>query len=543
MGKRLHSGRPRLGVFGSAAGRRTCSQKPSFTFENKSFANILPPDKLHAMLDRQALLNRFLRYVQIESMAVADAGRYPSSDGQLEVGRLLVAELSELGLQATQDDHGIVVCTLPGNVPDAPVVALNAHVDTSPETSATNVKPNVIEHYLGGDIPLPGSNRSIRLEENPELESLVGKTLVTTDGTTLLGADDKAGVAIIMQVVQTLIEQSEIPHGDVRILFTCDEEIGLGVKHVDVPALKADVCYTLDGGGAGDIDTETFSADAATVTIHGVNIHPSIAKDRMVNSVRVMAEFLVRLPQDTLSPESTEGRQGFLHPYEFHLGVDDHLVAHHPRAGLDRLEAVVGENVDARPTGRAPCLDPQRCRALLAAHDRRRPREEQGVVGGLDDVGRVRTGVGQREGTARIGLALEHLAGQIAAVRRLREHRDPLPRLPREAIHHRSGHGRARATGTEEQEGREGGAGRHGGSGSAGGGNRSRPGGTGAQMCPRLRHGADLFRPTPCTPTSYRRRANVCQAIVTHTGESAADVPAPRRVMPPPRHRGFQAAS
>lgn len=274
------------------------------------------------MVDPQTLLERFLRYVRIDSMAVADAGRYPSSDGQLQMGRLLVEELQQLGIEATQDGHGIVIGTLPGNVPSTPVVALNAHVDTSPETSAANVQPNVIQNYDGQDIPLGSSGISITLQENPELASLAGKTLITTDGTTLLGGDDKAGVAIIMQVIATLQQNPEIPHGDVRILFTCDEEIGHGVQHVDVAALNANVCYTLDGGGAGDIDTETFSADAATVTIRGTNIHPSIAKDRMVNAVKAMAMFLTRLPLDELSPETTKGREGFVHPYEVKASVD-----------------------------------------------------------------------------------------------------------------------------------------------------------------------------------------------------------------------------
>lgn len=274
------------------------------------------------MIDQQRLLDRFLRYVRIDSTAVTDVDRYPSSDGQLQMGKLLVQELKDMGIDAQQDEHGIVLATVPGNVPGAPVVALNSHVDTSPETTGKDVQPNVIEAYNGQDIPLGQSGISITLAENPELKDLVGKTLITTDGTTLLGGDDKAGVAIIMQVVATLLENPDISHGDVRILFTCDEEIGLGVKHVDVDALQADVCYTLDGGGAGDIDTETFSADGATVTIYGTNIHPSIAKDRMVNSIKAMAEFLVRLPKDKLAPECTEGREGFVHPYELKAAVD-----------------------------------------------------------------------------------------------------------------------------------------------------------------------------------------------------------------------------
>ena len=171
-----------------------------------------------------------------------------------------------------------------------PVVAFNAHVDTSPETTGKNVKPHVIRNYDGGDIPLAGDpTKVIRVADNPELAQLVGKTIITTDGTTLLGADDKAGVAVIMELAHTLVEHPQIPHGPVRICFTCDEEIGHGVDHVDLTKLGATVGYTLDGGGAGEIDAETFSADLATVTVRGVNIHPSIGKGRMVNAVRAAA--------------------------------------------------------------------------------------------------------------------------------------------------------------------------------------------------------------------------------------------------------------
>ena len=274
------------------------------------------------MIDQQKLLQRFLRYVQVDTTADPNNDDYPSSSGQLELGRILKEELEAMGLAATQDEHGIVISTLPGNVDGAPVVALNSHVDTSPETTGANVKPNVIENYDGKEISLGLSGLKITFDGNPELHDLVGKTLITTDGTTLLGGDDKAGVAIIMQAVETLLADPSIPHGDVRILFTCDEEIGMGVKHVDVEKLNADVCYTLDGGGAGDIDAETFSADGALVTVEGVNIHPSIAKDRMVNSLRGVAEFISRLPSDKLAPEVTEGREGFLHPYDLTGAVD-----------------------------------------------------------------------------------------------------------------------------------------------------------------------------------------------------------------------------
>jgi tripeptide aminopeptidase len=264
------------------------------------------------------LLQRFIRYVQVDTTAVPDAGKYPSSPGQIELGRMIVAELREMGLaDAAQDKHGLVLATVPATAKrPVPVVAFNAHFDTSPETTGKNVKPHVVRDYPGGDLPLPGdSSKVIRVAENPELENLVGCTLITTDGTTLLGADDKAGVAVIMEMAQHLAENPQIVHGPVRILFTCDEEIGHGVDHVELAKVGAAVCYTLDGGGAGEIDVETFSADLATVKVRGVNIHPMIAKGRMVNAVRAAAAFIDRLPREGMSPETTDGRQGFLHPY------------------------------------------------------------------------------------------------------------------------------------------------------------------------------------------------------------------------------------
>jgi tripeptide aminopeptidase len=184
------------------------------------------------------------------------------------------------------------------------------------------VNPQVIRDYKGGDIILPkDTTKVIRVADNPELNALVGKTIITTDGTTLLGADDKAGLAVIMEAARIMVENPGIPHGPVRIVFTCDEEIGLGVKHLEPSQIGAVVAYTLDGAGAGEIEDETFSADAATVTITGVNIHPSIAKGRMVNAVRLAGMFLDRLPQRTMSPETTEGREGFIHPLSIEGGV------------------------------------------------------------------------------------------------------------------------------------------------------------------------------------------------------------------------------
>jgi tripeptide aminopeptidase len=275
-------------------------------------------------MNRQRLLERFLRYVQVDTTAAGDGDVYPSSPGQLVLGRLLVDELFKMGLtDAVQNQHGIVFATIPAtkNV-KAPAIALCSHLDTSPETSGKNVRPQVIENYQGGDLVLPGDrSKIIRTADNPKLVSLIGKTIITSGGTTLLGADDKAGVAIIMETAKWFCERQECVHGPIRLCFTCDEEIGRGVDKLDLNEIGAVVCYTLDGHASNEIDVETFSADQAVVTISGVNIHPSIAKDRMTNAVRVAADFVERLPRDRLAPEVSDGREGFLHPYDFSGGV------------------------------------------------------------------------------------------------------------------------------------------------------------------------------------------------------------------------------
>ena len=364
------------------------------------------------------LRDRFLRYVAIESMANPDATDYPSSPGQSELGAVLASELRQIGLaDVEQDAHGLVWATLPGNVPDAPVVALNSHVDTSPETSGANVKPQVIENYQGGDIALPGDTRQIiRVADNPELNTLLGTTLITTDGTTLLGGDDKAGLAIIMETVATLMEaknsgREKISHGDIRVLFTCDEEIGHGVDHVDLKKLAADVCYTLDGPAADRIDVETFSADGAEITFQGVNIHPAIAKDRMVNAVRAASEFVSRLPRRALSPESTCEREGFLHPYQFSGGVgeaklsvllrdfDTEKLADHAKI-LDRIQGDVRElfpgiSIDIqirtqyRNLGDGLAADPRTIEYAEEAHRRLGRTPERHIIRGGTDGSRL----------------------------------------------------------------------------------------------------------------------------------------------------------
>ena len=277
----------------------------------------------------QRLLDRFIRYVQIDTTACDTSTTYPSSPGQLVLGKLIAAELRAMGaIDVEQTDKGIVFATLPGvKAKLGPVVAWIAHLDTSPETTGNNVKPMVHENYQGKPIPLPGKpGLTLDPAKSAELAAMVGKTIITTDGSTLLGADDKAGVAVIIEAAHRLLEKPDLPRGTIRLCLTCDEEIGKGTDHLDIQHLGADWAYTLDGGGTSEIDTATFSADLAEVIVHGVNIHPAIAKDRMTNSLRMAGMLLERLPR-SMAPETTDGNKGFLHPYKIEGGVDRVRVA------------------------------------------------------------------------------------------------------------------------------------------------------------------------------------------------------------------------
>lgn len=270
------------------------------------------------------LLDRFVRYVKIDTQSDETSRSIPSTAKQLELCRLLADECRQLGLQdVTMNEGGVVTATVPATVEhNAPAICWLAHVDTSPEFSGKNVNPILHENYPGGDIVLPADqSRVIRVEENPDLKNLIGGTIITTDGTTLLGADDKAGVAVIMSAAAHLMAHPEIPHGPVRLCFTCDEEIGRGTESLNVAELDCVCGYTLDGDGRGKVDSETFSADQAVVKVKGINTHPSVGKDAMVNAVRILSDFLSRLPTDTLSPETTSGREGFIHPYHIEGGV------------------------------------------------------------------------------------------------------------------------------------------------------------------------------------------------------------------------------
>lgn len=296
-------------------------------------------------------LERFLRYVAYDTQSDPDSTTYPSTEKQLVLLRVLKAELAELGLQdVAMDGHGYVTATIPATSPrpDVPVIAFVAHVDTSPDMPGADVKPIVHRNYQGGDIVLPDDPSAVlRPEEFPELRDAVGHDLVTASGKTLLGADDKAGVAEIMAAAEYLMSHPEIPHGEVRIAFTPDEEVGRGVEHFDVARLGARFAYTLDGGGAGKVESETFSADTLIVTFAGRNTHPGYAKGVMVNSIKVAADFVSRFPKDRLSPETTEGYEGYVHPHVLRPSVDsttvEVLIRDFTRQGLADKERWLAE--------------------------------------------------------------------------------------------------------------------------------------------------------------------------------------------------------
>jgi tripeptide aminopeptidase len=269
---------------------------------------------------------RFLRYVVIDTQSDPASPTCPSTEKQKDLGRLLAAELREIGLaDAHLDQHGYVYATLPANTDKrVPVICLCSHMDTSPDCSGANVRPQIVKNYPGGDIVLPADRTQvIRFAEHPALASQIGHDIITTDGTTLLGADNKAGVAEIMDAVHFLSKNPHIRHGTIKVLFTPDEEIGRGVDMVDLKKLGADFAYTIDGESAGQIEDETFSADAATVTIQGVSTHPGFAKGKMEHAIKIAAAIVDRLPKHTCSPETTDGREGFLHP----IGVSGTLEA------------------------------------------------------------------------------------------------------------------------------------------------------------------------------------------------------------------------
>jgi tripeptide aminopeptidase len=307
----------------------------------------------------ETALDKLLRYVVIDTQSKEDSTTYPSTEKQWDLLNLLVKELKELGVPDVRiDKYGYVTATIPNNLAQSdkafgkvPPIGFIAHVDTSPEVSGANVKPQVIKDYRGGDIVLPGDQSVvIRVSENPHLADNIGKSVVTTDGTTLLGADDKAGLAIIMTAVQRLMSNGKILHGDIKIAFTPDEEVGTGTKFFNVEEFGAKFAYTVDGDVTGELNKETFSANTAIVTVQGRDIHPGTAKNIMVNSIRVISDIIAQLPKD-MAPETTEGYEPYIHPYVLQGGVGKSsvkiLFRDFKTEGLDalkvRLEKILAE--------------------------------------------------------------------------------------------------------------------------------------------------------------------------------------------------------
>lgn len=266
------------------------------------------------------VLERFVRYAKIDTQSDPASPTCPSTEKQKDLGKVLVEELLAMGISdAHMDEHGYVYATIPSNTSKKiPVICFCSHMDTSPDCSGKNVKPQVHKNYQGQDIILPGdATQVVRLAQHPALKDQMGNDIVTSDGTTLLGADNKAGLAEIMDAAYYLVNHPEVKHGTIRILFTPDEEIGRGVDKVDMKKLAADFGYTMDGETLGHLEDETFSADAATLVINGVSTHPGFAKGKMENALKIAAGILDSLPKDMLSPETTEGKEGFLHPTGF----------------------------------------------------------------------------------------------------------------------------------------------------------------------------------------------------------------------------------
>ena len=298
----------------------------------------------------EKLLDKFLRYVAVETTSDENSASQPSTAKQLDLLRMLCDELQSLGIQAELDEYGYVMATIPSNVDCAvPAIGFIAHVDTSPDASGADVKPKVIEHYDGGDIVLNAEkNIVLRVSEFPEMRQYVGQTMITTDGTTLLGADDKAGVAEIMWVAQYIMAHPDFKHGEIKIGFTPDEEIGRGVAKFDVKKFGAKYAYTVDGGGIGELEYENFNAAAAKIHIQGCNIHPGYGKDKMVNSMLIAMELNAMLPVGQ-QPRFTQGYEGFFHLNDINGTVEEttmaYIIRDHDRTKFEEKKALMTEVV------------------------------------------------------------------------------------------------------------------------------------------------------------------------------------------------------
>ena len=298
----------------------------------------------------EKILDRFLRYVSVDTQSDENSESQPSSAKQLDLLRMLRDELTAMGVEATLDEYGYVMATLPSNIDrKVPVVGFIAHVDTSPDASGANVRPQIIENYDGGDIALKGvPGLFLKPSEFPELLGHKGETIITTDGTTLLGADDKAGVAEIMNAVQYMVEHPEFKHGEIKIGFTPDEEIGRGVVKFDVKKFGAEYAYTMDGGEVGELEFENFNAASAKIHIQGRNVHPGYAKGKMKNAILIGMELNSLLPVQQ-RPEFTEGYEGFFHIISFKRSVEEadfgYIIRDHDRAKFEEKKEVIGKCV------------------------------------------------------------------------------------------------------------------------------------------------------------------------------------------------------
>ena len=308
----------------------------------------------------ESLADRFKKYVQIDTQSDPDSATIPSTEKQKNLGRVLVQELLELGISDAQiDEYGYVYATIPANTnKTVPVICFCSHMDTSPDCSGLNVKPIVHHNYQGQDLILPDDTTIVlKQSEHPDLQNQIGNDIITASGTTLLGADNKAGLAEIMEAAAFLMQHQEVKHGKIRILFTPDEEIGRGVDKVDLEKLGADFAYTVDGESLGSLEDETFSADGAVLTIHGVSSHPGFAKGKMESAIKILSAILDRLPKDRLTPEATSHKEGFIHPVSLQGNVetaqahfilrdfDDILLAQHG----ETLRATIEEVLKAYP--------------------------------------------------------------------------------------------------------------------------------------------------------------------------------------------------
>jgi len=296
-----------------------------------------------------SVLNRFLSYVQVDTQSDPHSTSFPSTEKQRDLSNQLVVELQELGIEdAHLDEHGYVYATIPANTnkENVPVICFCSHVDTSPDVTGANVEPIVHQKWNGSDIVLPDDNdQVIRMSEHPDLKNQIGNDIVTASGTTLLGADNKAGVAEIMAAAEYLMGDPRVKHGVIKILFTPDEEVGRGTEKVNLVKLGADYGYTVDGEAVGTMEDETFSADGVKITIYGVSTHPGYAIGKLENALKIAAEVLAALPKDSLSPETTEGKEGFIHPGHIE-GIQekvtiDFIIRDFTEAGLHEKEALL----------------------------------------------------------------------------------------------------------------------------------------------------------------------------------------------------------